>query len=275
MRTTAIRPLYRSQFAAGLIALAIPLLVFGCAKKAAEPAAAGSQPSTTLSAVDSASAGSVSGEIHLDGPVPVSPAINMQSEAACAKAQPNAIASQPLAVGREGGLANVVVYLSDYPGDGLGYYRFDPPQTPVVLDQKGCMYSPRVVALMTNQPLEIRNSDATIHNVHAMPKTNSEWNKAQPAGGAVLRTSFPKPELAIPFMCNVHPWMRAFVFVFDHPYFAVTTADGKFMLKNVPPGTYRVAAWQEKLGTQTQTITVQPQKQADVSFRFSLVASSK
>ncbi len=81
---------------------------------------------------------------------------------------------------------------------------------------------------MTNQPLQIRNSDATIHNVHAMPKANTEWNKAQRSGAAVIETSFPRPELAIPFMCNVHPWMRAFVFVFDHPYFAVTAADGKF-----------------------------------------------
>ena len=199
----------------------------------------------------------------------------MQSEAACAKAQPSGLASQPLAVGGDGGLASVVVYLSDYPGDGLTRYRFDPPQAPVVLDQKGCMYEPRVVALMTNQPLEIRNGDATIHNVHAMPKANSEWNKAQPAGGVVLRTSFPKPELAIPFMCNVHPWMRAFVFVFDHPYFDVTAADGKFILKNVPPGRYTIAAWQEIIGTQTQTVTVKPQKQVDVSFRFNSGAPSK
>lgn len=199
----------------------------------------------------------------------------MQSEPGCAKAGTNGLAGQPVVAGREGALANVVVYLNDGQGDGLAPYRFETLKAPVMLDQKGCMYEPRVVALMTNQPLEIRNSDATIHNVHAMPETNSEWNKAQPAGGAVLRTSFPKPELAIPFMCNVHPWMRAFVFVFDHPYFAVTAADGKFELKNVPPGIYKLTAWQEKLGTQTQTVTVQTQKQADVSFRFNSNAASK
>ncbi|HWF37252.1 MAG TPA: carboxypeptidase regulatory-like domain-containing protein [Candidatus Acidoferrales bacterium] len=273
MRTTAIRQVCHKQFAAWLITLAVALLLSACGKQAAAPITLGNRTSTSLRAVDSATAGSISGTVHLDGPVPSGPAINMQSEAACAKAGTNGSSGQPVAVSNEGALANVVVYLTD--GNGLARYRFDPPQTPVVLDQKGCMYEPRVVALMTHQVLEIRNSDATIHNVHAMPKANSEWNKAQPAGGAVLRTSFPKAELAIPFMCNVHPWMRAFVFVFDHPYFAVTSADGKFIFRNVPPGTYRVSAWQEKLGTQTQAVTVRSQSQADVSFRFSSSTPSK
>jgi hypothetical protein len=105
-----------------------------------------------------------------------------------------------------------------------------------------------VVALMTNQPLEIHNDDATIHNVHATPKLNEEWNKAQRAGSPALTVSFPRPELAIPFMCNVHPWMRAFVFVFADPYHAVTTTAGKFELKNLPPGTYTIEAWHEKYG---------------------------
>jgi hypothetical protein len=126
-----------------------------------------------------------------------------------------------------------------------------------------------VVALMVNQTLEIHNSDATIHNVHAMPHVNGEWNKAQPAGGKVLRTSFSKPELAIPFMCNVHPWMRAFVFVFDNPYYAVTAGSGEFNLQNLRPGTYTIEAWQEKLGTQTQQVTVGPHESKHISFRFS------
>ena len=141
-------------------------------------------------------------------------------------------------------------------------------ENPVVLDQKGCLYQPRVVALMTNQPLEIRNSDPTIHNVHAMPKSNAEWNRAQRAGTPAIDTSFQKPELAIPLMCNVHPWMRAFVFVFDHPYFSVTGGDGKFELKNLPPGTYTIEAWQEKLGTRSQTVTLGPREAKQVSFRF-------
>ena len=162
-------------------------------------------------------------------------------------------------------VANVVVYIKD----GLGPHHFNPPQTAVSLDQNGCVYKPRIVALMVNQPLEIHNSDATIHNVHAMPHVNSEWNKAQPAGGKILHTSFPKPELAIPFMCNVHPWMRAFVFVFDHPYYAVTPATGAFNLLNLPPGTYTVEAWQEKLGTQSQRVTIGPHESKSISFRFS------
>ena len=261
----------KRSIAVGPAALFLLLAFTGCAKKNAEPVASVSQQPATKTAVDPATAGSITGAIYLDGLAPVQPAINMQSEAACANTSASNPTGRPVVAGANGTLANVVVYVTD----GLAGYRFTAPQTPVVLDQKGCLYAPRVVALMTNQPLEIHNSDATIHNIHAMPKTNSEWNKAQPAGGAVLKTSFPKPELAIPFMCNVHPWMRAFVFVFDHPYFAVTAADGKFALTNVPPGTYKVEAWQEKFGTQTQVVTVRPHESSDVSFRFNSGTLSK
>jgi hypothetical protein len=261
----------QSSLAFGRGTLFFLLLTFtSCSKKDAQPVAFVSpQPATT--AVDAATSGIITGVVYLDGPAPVLPVINMQSEAGCAKTSASVASAQPVVAGANGTLANVVVYVTD----GLASYRLNPPQSPVLLDQKGCLYDPRVVALMTNQTLEIHNSDATIHNVHAMPKTNSEWNKAQPAGGAVLKTSFPKPELAIPFMCNVHPWMRAFVFVFDHPYFAVTAPDGKFTLTNVPPGTYKVEAWQEKLGTRTQVVTVRPHGSSDVSFRFNSEVLSK
>jgi hypothetical protein len=131
------------------------------------------------------------------------------------------------------------------------------------------MYEPRVVALMVNQLLEVRNDDATIHNVHAMPKLNGGWNKAQRAGSPALSVSFPRPELAIPFMCNVHPWMRAFVFVFANPYFAVTTTAGKFDFTNVPPGTYAIEAWHEKYGARSQSVILGPRESKAISFRFS------
>jgi plastocyanin len=194
----------------------------------------------------------------------------MSSEPACAKSNPAAAASREVLTGANGALANVVVFVKS----GLDAYRFDPPKAPAVLDQNGCAYDPRVVALMANQPLEIRNDDATIHNVHATPKRNEEWNKAQRAGAPPLTVSFPRPEIAIPFMCNVHPWMRAFVFVFAHPYFAVTTTTGQFELKNLPPGTYTIEAWHEKLGIQDQSVTLAPHAAQTISFRFRSGAAS-
>lgn len=215
--------------------------------------------------VDPTTTGAVTGTVFLDGTPPFLPPINMSAEPACAEAHSSEAVSQPVVVGDNGALANVVVYVNS---SGLAHDRFDPPKDSVVLDQKGCMYEPRVVALMTNQPLEFRNSDATIHNVHAMPKANHQWNKAQRAGSATLVTSFSRPELAIPFMCNVHPWMRAFVSVFDHPYYAVTTREGKFELKNLPPGTYTVEAWHEKFGKQSQQVALGPRESKEIWFRF-------
>lgn len=239
-------------------------LVGGCAEKSPDSSFQSAAKTTPDTVIDPATAGSISGTVYLEGTSPVFPPINMQSEPGCVKANAPRASAPYMLAGANGALANIVVYVKD----GLNRYNFTPPRTPVLLDQKGCMYEPRVVALMTNQPLEIRNSDATIHNVHAMPKINREWNKAERGGGVALQTSFPRPELAIPFMCNVHPWMRAFVFVFDHPYFSVTSSDGRFALKNLPPGSYTVEAWQEKLGTQSQVVVIGPRESKEVSFRF-------
>ena len=188
----------------------------------------------------------------------------MSSEPACVKVSSSPSDSREVITGENGALANVVVFVKS----GLENYRFDTPKEAVVLDQKGCTYEPRIVALMANQPLEIHNDDATIHNVHATPKANSEWNKAQRSGSPPLRVSFPTPELAIPFMCNVHPWMRAFVFVFANPYYAVTTRAGKFELRNLPPGTYTIEAWQERYGKQDQSVTIGARESKTISFRF-------
>jgi plastocyanin len=167
-------------------------------------------------------------------------------------------------IGDHGELANAVVYLKS----GLGSYHFDTPSVPAVLDQQACMYVPRVVAVMTGQTLQVKNEDPTAHNIHFMPHSNKQWNFSMPSGGDALETHFDKPELAIPVMCNVHPWMRAFLFVFADPYFALTTKTGAFELKGVPPGTYTVEAWQEKFGTQDQTVTIGPKESKSISFTF-------
>ena len=140
----------------------------------------------------------------------------MSGEPNCTGGSP--IFPQTVVMGPHGELANVVIYVKS----GLAGYRFDAPHDAVALDQKGCMYQPHVLALMVNQPLAIRNDDATIHNIHPVPKTNEQWNRSQTPGAPPLITSFAKPELAIAVECNVHPWMRSYLFVFAHPYFAVT-----------------------------------------------------
>ncbi len=122
--------------------------------------------------------------------------------------------------------------------------------------------------MMVNQPFEVHNEDQTIHNVHPMPRDNKPWNKSEPVGDPPIQATFTKPELAIPIACNIHPWMRAFLFVFAHPYFDVTPKSGEFALKNLPPGTYTIEAWQERFGFQDQTVTIGSKESKSVDFTF-------
>ncbi|MBI3010751.1 MAG: carboxypeptidase regulatory-like domain-containing protein, partial [Candidatus Omnitrophica bacterium] len=143
------------------------------------------------------------------------------------------------------------------------------PTQPVTLDQNGCWYTPHVFGIQANQPLEIVNSDATLHNVNAKPTTNQPFNIAQPVKGMKTTKKFTKPEIMVKFKCNVHPWMSAYAGVVNHPYFAVSDEQGAFSITGLPAGTYELEAWHEKFGTQTQTLTVAEgeTKQTEWSFR--------
>lgn len=156
-------------------------------------------------------------------------------------------------VGSGGELADVIVSLKNAPAGSTGASA-----PPVVLDQKGCLYVPSILAIQTGQKLLVRNSDPCVHNVHDVPKENAEANQVQMPGSPDLTYTFDKPEPFIKFQCDVHPWMFAWVSVFDNPYFAVTDKDGKFTIKNVPPGKYTLVAAHRKLGTQTADIEVKP-----------------
>ena len=223
------------------------IAVLALSMAATQALRAGSPPDAAANSAD------VNGTVKLEGTAPKLTHINMSADPACAKSHPGGATVQDIAADANGGLENVVVFVVD----GLGNKTFDPPSQPAVMEQKGCMYQPHVVAMQTNQKLEVVNDDSTIHNIHPLPLNNREWNKAQAPGTRVDMT-FAREEIAIPMKCNVHPWMRSYIAVFKHPYFAVSTENGSFDLKNLPPGNYTVQAWHEKLGTLTQKVTVGP-----------------
>lgn len=245
------RPRYRILAAIALFAAA------GCGNRQ-------NSDTSSLPSVDSSTAGSITGIVSLDGTPPALKPIDMSANQACVQANAAPVVPPTFVVGDHGAFANVVIFVKS----GLANYKFDTPTAPVVLSQKNCMYEPHVLALMTGQPFEIQNNDPTMHNVHAMPKHNRQWSNSQPAGSAPFKETFAHSEFAMPVLCNVHPWMRAFVFVFDHPYFAVSSSAGTFELKNLPPGTYTIEAWHESLGTLDQTVTLAARESKSISFAF-------
>jgi plastocyanin len=159
-------------------------------------------------------------------------------------------------VGKEGELADVVVSLKDAAGNEITGQSTGASADPAVIDQKGCLYTPQILAVQTGQKVIVKNSDTCVHNVHTRPAANPEMNQVQMPGGADLTFKFDKPEPFLKFQCDVHPWMFAWVSVFDHPYFALSGTDGRFTIKNVPPGKYTLEAAHRKLGKQTAQIEV-------------------
>ena len=206
---------------------------------------------------------SVKGIVKFEGTVPKPKPISMSADPSCAKQHPAPVLAQEVMTDSKGDLENVVVFVSE----GLGDRTFDAPTQPVVVEQKGCLYTPHVLAVRANQPLHVVNDDPTSHNIHPTPANNREWNKAEPPGSS-LDESFAREEIAIPVKCNVHPWMHGYIAVFKHPYFAVTGKDGSFDLSSLPPGTYTIKAWHEKLGTSTQTITISANETKEINFVF-------
>jgi plastocyanin len=213
-------------------------------------------------AATAAAPGTVVGKVTFDGKAPRPRVIRMGSDPLCMTESKAGALSEVLLVGPGNGLQNAFVYVKD----GLGNKTFPAPKTPVVLDQAGCRYLPHVVGVQVGQPLEIRNSDGTLHNVHAVPKINKEFNFGQPTKGMKSAKSFDKAEVMVPFRCDVHGWMNAYAGVLTHPFFAVSKADGTFEIKGLPPGSYTVEVWHEQLGTQTMKVTVDAKAGAAANF---------
>ena len=215
------------------------------------------------SGIKPASAATLSGKALFEGPAPVVEKIKTDADPKCKTAHPDGLVSDQVIVNSNGTLKNVFVYVKS----GLEGKTFETPKEPVVFDKKGCQYSPKVFGIQVNQPLEILNSDDTLHNVHALPTQSQAFNLGMPIKGMKLKKTFTKPEVMVKIKCEVHPWMSAWAGVLDHPFFGVTNDEGKFEIKNLPPGQYVIEAWHEKYGAQTQNVTVSDKDQ-EISFAF-------
>ncbi|MEQ1877433.1 MAG: urate hydroxylase PuuD [Bdellovibrionia bacterium] len=142
------------------------------------------------------------------------------------------------------------------------------PAEPVYIDQKNCMYAPRVVGVRVGQKVEFINSDPTFHNVRTVTKNNEDFNVAMPSLNDRMTKVFTKPEIVLQTKCSVHPWMTASIAVMEHPYFAVSDANGVFSIPGLPPGKYTLELWHETLGTQTREIELVPGSSATLEISF-------
>jgi len=226
----------------------------GTAASAAQPAAA---------AVPAEGA-TITGKVTLASAVPAMPTIQMAADPYCQSQHASApVKDEEVVVGPQGELANVFIYIKNVPG------TYPTPSTPVVLDQHGCQYHPHAIMLQVGQPLQIKNSDATLHNIHALPVINSPFNEGQPVHGMVSTKKLDKAE-STPFRikCDVHGWMKAFMAVMPNPFYSVSADNGSFTISGLPPGSYTIVAWHEKYGQQEQPITVAPKESKTVAFTF-------
>jgi len=224
----------------------------------------GEAPAAAVTKVDPATAATITGKVAFAGSAPKAIRIDMSAEPDCKGLHSAPAQSEEVVVNANGTLANVFVWVKG----GLEGKSFEPASGSAALDQKGCIYKPHVIGVRAGQTIDISNSDPTTHNVHPMPKVNREWNQSQPPKGVPLPKAFPRPEIMIPVKCNVHPWMKSYIGVVDHPFFAVTGDQGTFEIKGLPPGDYVVEAWHEKFGVQEQKVTLAPSASGAVEFSF-------
>ena len=222
--------------------------------------------------------GTITGTIAYNGAAPAPKKIDTSADPVCGQKSPNLSTEDNVVT--NGKLEYAFVYIKDgatTDGTKVGDYTFTAPADTVTLDQNGCHYKPHVMGAMVNQKLNITNSDPTQHNIHFTPKNNPDWNQSQPNGAPALTHSFARSEVLVPVKCNQHPWMKAYVGVLKHPFFAVSAEDGTFTIKGVPPGTYTVAAWHEggATGTEkTMSVTVPASGSAKADFAFGEAATA-
>jgi len=205
----------------------------------------------------------LSGQVTFEGKVPPPTVIKMGGNPECSIHNKGRTYARDMLV-QDGHVQNVFIYIKE----GLEETNFPTPTDPVVIDQVGCRYQPRVVGAQVNQPILLRNSDPTLHNIHAKPKINKGWNVGLPVQGSKLTKKFGKPEIMVSLKCDLHSWMQGWIGVLPHPYFSLTGSSGRFEMENVPPGTYLIEAWHERFGTLTQTVEVKEGLPVAISFTY-------
>lgn len=249
------------------LALALVTMLLGVACGGGEQAAAPTQQAEAAPAAAPAASGgggSIKGTAkYVDGDPDTE--IKMDADPVCASLHGDAVHTEKVVHDEAGNLANVFVYVKE----GLEGKSFPTPSSAHVLDQVGCQYKPHVSGMMVNQKLLIRNSDPTLHNVHAIPTVNKEFNMGQPFQGMELEHTFDQTEVMVRFKCDVHPWMASYMGVLDHPFYGVSGTDGGFAIADLPPGDYVLEAWHEELGSKTQNVTVADGETVELSFDFS------
>lgn len=248
---------FSSRIGGSIAALLAIALFQACTDSSGPP------PQPVVTPVDKATAAAVSVSVTYGGDAPKPVEINMRASGKCADLHKEPVFDQPVQV-ESGQLADTLVYVKS----GLGDRKFQFPTEPVVIDQRGCLYKPRVAALMAGQPLEFVNSDPEPHNVRGRPNVVRSWNFLMSRPESRRTLYFDKPEVGIRVGCDVHPWMSAYVSVLNHPYFAITGADGKVTLADLPPGDYTIAAWHETLGEREQKVTLAASDRSEVTLAY-------
>ena len=262
------------------VMISVLALSLACGKKeeATDSGGGDTGPTTGTKYTATGNEGSVSGKVTLNGEAPAAQKIDMSQDANCAAK--NKDPKTETVVVKDGKLENVFVYIKDgttADNKKIADFTFDTPSSEVVLDQNGCHYVPHVIGMQPNQKLKVTNSDPTGHNIHALPKSgggNEEWNESQPGGAPPITKTFKRSEILVPVKCNQHPWMKAYVGVVKHPFFAVTKEDGTFEIKGVPAGTYTLVAWHEKFGEKTAQIKVDAKGAVTSDFAFDSTATA-
>jgi len=252
--------MHRALRTPAILLCSLVLIRCGGSEKPAETVASG-----PLVSPDLVNGATITGKVAYSGPKPAARPIDMSANPQCERThKDHLVTAEDIVVNPNATLRNVFVWVKS----GLAPRNWAVPTTPVALEQQYCMYRPHVIGVMTGQNIQIANADPVNHNIHPVPEINQEWNDMQSPGEAPEIRSFSKQEIMIPVKCNVHPWMRAYIGVVSHPFFAVTGDDGSFTIKGLPPGTYTIQTWHEKFGTQEQQVTVGAKDSKAVDFSY-------
>jgi len=204
----------------------------------------------------------VLGTVRLAAPPPRRKPIPMDADPACAALHSAPMLSEAIVTGADFGLRWAFVYVRK------GALPVASPSHPVLLVQDGCRYEPHVLGIQVGQLLLIRNNDSLLHNIHALPFSNKEFNFGQPSKGMEEARQFITQEIMVKVKCDVHPWMSAWIGVLEHPYFAVTDAAGAYSLPELPAGRYELEVWHETYRSVSRTIDLRPGDRVEANFQL-------